>query len=76
MADEVPSIGIILLLVCRCSRHSEKTRKTYRSAKRFEKETSVTQNLSVSRHACLEMLDGKNGEEEENKDIWSAARAD
>ena len=69
MADEVPSIGIILLLVCRCSRHSEKTRKTCRSAKAFEKETNVTKNLSVSRPACLEMLDAKNGEEEEKKDI-------
>jgi hypothetical protein len=29
MADEVPSIGIILLLVCRCSRHSEKNQKNF-----------------------------------------------
>src|ERR1700704_468255 len=45
MADEVPSIGIILLLVCRCSRHSEKTRKTCRSAKGFEKERSFTHGV-------------------------------
>ena len=30
------------MLVCRCSRYSEKTRKTYRLAKRFEKERTLT----------------------------------